>query len=186
MRRPVALRLSAALATTALSAATAAVLLMPGASAATAGATGYASQNGGTTGGAGGQTVRATTGTAIHTATHFGSPAGCAAALTVLEALTDERHAITKDVGARFAKVLEAKTVKHGVVIRQRGLMVGVDLKTSTRALSIMRALLARGYVVLTGGRGGEALTLTPPLDVPFELLEGFATALGEVLEKQS
>ncbi|HEX7664111.1 MAG TPA: aspartate aminotransferase family protein, partial [Polyangiaceae bacterium] len=71
-------------------------------------------------------------------------------------------------------------------VIRQRGLMVGVDLKTSTRALSIMRALLARGYVVLTGGRGGEALTLTPPLDVPFELLEGFATALGEVLEKQS
>ncbi|HEX7666891.1 MAG TPA: aminotransferase class III-fold pyridoxal phosphate-dependent enzyme, partial [Polyangiaceae bacterium] len=49
-------------------------------------------------------------GTAIHTATHFGSPAGCAAALTVLEALTDERHAITKDVGARFAKVLEAKT----------------------------------------------------------------------------
>lgn len=68
MRRPVALRLSAALATTALSAATAVVLLMPGASAATAGATGYASQNGGTTGGAGGQTVRATTGTAIHTA----------------------------------------------------------------------------------------------------------------------
>jgi pectate lyase len=41
---------------------------MPTASAATAGATGFATQNGGTTGGAGGQTVRATTGTAIHTA----------------------------------------------------------------------------------------------------------------------
>ncbi|SOD61774.1 Pectate lyase [Streptomyces zhaozhouensis] len=38
------------------------------ASAATGGATGFASQNGGTTGGAGGQTVRATTGTAIHAA----------------------------------------------------------------------------------------------------------------------
>jgi pectate lyase len=34
----------------------------------TAGATGYATQNGGTTGGAGGRTVRATTGTAIHQA----------------------------------------------------------------------------------------------------------------------
>ena len=36
--------------------------------AATGGVTGFATQNGGTTGGAGGATVRATTGTAIHTA----------------------------------------------------------------------------------------------------------------------
>ncbi|MEW1687567.1 polysaccharide lyase family 1 protein [Streptomyces sp. NPDC091265] len=68
MRRPVAMRLCAALATMALAAATGAVLTMPEASAATGGATGYATQNGGTTGGAGGQTVRATTGTAIHAA----------------------------------------------------------------------------------------------------------------------
>ncbi|UYQ66152.1 polysaccharide lyase family 1 protein [Streptomyces peucetius] len=68
MRRPVALRLYAALATTALAAATGVVLSMPEASAAAAGATGYATQNGGTTGGTGGQTVRATTGTAIHAA----------------------------------------------------------------------------------------------------------------------
>ncbi|MDT9686951.1 pectate lyase [Streptomyces sp. P9(2023)] len=68
MRRPVALRLSAALATAALAATAGAVLTMPEASAATGGATGYATQNGGTTGGAGGQTVRATTGTAIHAA----------------------------------------------------------------------------------------------------------------------
>ncbi|GIN02080.1 pectate lyase family protein [Planomonospora venezuelensis] len=68
MRRPVALRLSAALATTAMAAAAGVVLSMPAASAAAGGATGYATQNGGTTGGAGGQTVRATTGTAIHAA----------------------------------------------------------------------------------------------------------------------
>jgi pectate lyase len=68
MRRPVALRLYAALATTALAAATGVVLSIPDASGATGGVTGYATQNGGTTGGAGGQTVRATTGTAIHAA----------------------------------------------------------------------------------------------------------------------
>ncbi|WP_406132727.1 polysaccharide lyase family 1 protein [Streptomyces zaomyceticus] len=68
MRRPVALRLHAALATLAVAAATGVVLSMPQASAATGGPTGYATQNGGTTGGAGGQTVRATTGTAIHAA----------------------------------------------------------------------------------------------------------------------
>lgn len=57
------------MATMAVAGATGVVLTMPEASAAVTGsATGYATQNGGTTGGAGGQTVRATTGTAIHTA----------------------------------------------------------------------------------------------------------------------
>ncbi|MGW4020065.1 pectate lyase family protein [Streptomyces sp. NPDC005009] len=68
MRRSVAVRLSAVLATGALAAATGLALSTSTASAATGGVTGYATQNGGTTGGAGGQTVRATTGTAIHQA----------------------------------------------------------------------------------------------------------------------
>ncbi|MFG1811526.1 polysaccharide lyase family 1 protein [Streptomyces sp. NPDC049040] len=68
MRRSVALRLYAALATMALAGATGVVMSIPDASAATGGVTGYASQNGGTTGGAGGATVKATTGTAIHAA----------------------------------------------------------------------------------------------------------------------
>ncbi|MFC5242359.1 polysaccharide lyase family 1 protein [Streptomyces atrovirens] len=68
MRRSVAVRLSAVLATGALAAATGVALSTSTASAATGGVTGYATQNGGTTGGAGGQTVRATTGTAIHQA----------------------------------------------------------------------------------------------------------------------
>ncbi|MFC9247619.1 polysaccharide lyase family 1 protein [Streptomyces sp. NPDC057136] len=68
MRRPFVLRLSAALATLAVAAVGGVVLSTPEASAATGIPTGYATQNGGTTGGAGGQTVRASTGTAIHAA----------------------------------------------------------------------------------------------------------------------
>ncbi|TDD87501.1 pectate lyase [Actinomadura darangshiensis] len=68
MRRTNVRRLWAAVAATSLAATAGAVLAMPEVSAAAGGATGYATQNGGTTGGAGGQTVRATTGTAIHTA----------------------------------------------------------------------------------------------------------------------
>jgi pectate lyase len=69
MRRPVALRLLAALATAAAGGAIVVALPVSHASAAVVGsATGYATRNGGTTGGAGGQTVRATTGTAIHAA----------------------------------------------------------------------------------------------------------------------
>ncbi|MFI8287980.1 pectate lyase [Streptomyces sp. ms191] len=68
MKRRGVRRLQAALATMALAAGTGVLVSMPEASAATGSATGYATQNGGTTGGAGGQTVRATTGTAIHAA----------------------------------------------------------------------------------------------------------------------
>ncbi|MFF5970327.1 polysaccharide lyase family 1 protein [Streptomyces sp. NPDC012769] len=72
MRRPVAVRLSAGLATMALAAVAGVVVAMPQASASaaatTGSATGYATQNGGTTGGAGGRTVRAATGTEIHAA----------------------------------------------------------------------------------------------------------------------
>ncbi|HEX4815428.1 MAG TPA: hypothetical protein VFV66_22010 [Nonomuraea sp.] len=68
MRRAAVSRLRAALATAAVAAVAGGVLPMIQASAAAGGATGYATANGGTTGGAGGQTVRATTGTAIHAA----------------------------------------------------------------------------------------------------------------------
>ncbi|GAA4249090.1 pectate lyase family protein [Dactylosporangium darangshiense] len=68
MRRAVAWRLLPTLAAVAVGVGVVVVQAMPEASAATGGVTGYATQNGGTTGGAGGQTVRATTGTAIHQA----------------------------------------------------------------------------------------------------------------------
>ncbi|RIV41219.1 pectate lyase family protein [Micromonospora radicis] len=68
MRRPVTRRVLAALAATATGAAICVAVTTPQASAAVGSATGFATRNGGTTGGAGGQTVRATTGTQIHAA----------------------------------------------------------------------------------------------------------------------
>ncbi|MFI0240427.1 polysaccharide lyase family 1 protein [Streptomyces sp. NPDC016845] len=69
LRRPVALRLTAGIGALALAGTAGVALSMTTASAAVTGtATGYASQNGGTTGGKGGATVKATTGTQIHAA----------------------------------------------------------------------------------------------------------------------
>ncbi|SDP90216.1 pectate lyase family protein [Lentzea jiangxiensis] len=68
MKRSVAWRIPAVVAALAVATSTSAVLAMSPASAAAGAATGYASQNGGTTGGQGGATVRATTGTQIHQA----------------------------------------------------------------------------------------------------------------------
>lgn len=74
MRRPVALRLNAALATMAVAAATGVVMSMPEASAAVAGsATGYATQNGGTTGGAGGSSTTVSSASAFTSAVSGGS-----------------------------------------------------------------------------------------------------------------
>ncbi|MGV9535389.1 pectate lyase family protein [Streptosporangium sandarakinum] len=118
MRRPVALRLCAALATTAVAAATGTILSLPGASAAAGGATGYATQNGGTTGGAGGQTVRATTGTAIHQA--LCSRAGSSTPITIeVEGIIN--HANTAKVSGGSCNtadgVIELKQISNVTII---------------------------------------------------------------------
>ncbi len=68
MKRSVAWRVPAVVAALAVATTTSVVLPMSQASAAAGTATGYASMNGGTTGGQGGSTVRANTGTKIHEA----------------------------------------------------------------------------------------------------------------------
>ena len=67
--------------------------------------------------------------------------------------------------------------------VRGCGLMVGVALDGGgARALGAMDRLLARGWIVLTGGVEGDVLTLTPPLNIDETLLTAFADALADVL----
>jgi len=123
-------------------------------------------------------------GSTIHTATHFGAPLACAAALATLDALEKgDLAARARDVGARWTARLREATRGRGVrEVRGRGLMVGVAFEGGgARALAVTRHLLARGWIVLTGGAGGGALTLTPPLDVDEALLDAFATTLADV-----
>jgi len=68
------------------------------------------------------------------------------------------------------------------VDVRGEGLMIGIELDGGERALRAMRAMMARGYLVLTGGTRSETLTLTPPLTIREERLADATTALCEVL----
>lgn len=123
-------------------------------------------------------------GTRIHTGTHFGSPPACAAALATIEAVRALGLAeAARDEGERWRAELEAAVGGAGEV-RGVGLMVGIALEDGARALATMRALLGRGYVVLTGGTRGEVLTLSPPLTIAPALLSGFAAALGEIVRR--
>jgi acetylornithine/succinyldiaminopimelate/putrescine aminotransferase len=126
-------------------------------------------------------------GSASHTATHFGGPLACAAATATLSAIEARGLAgRAREVGARFRETLAKATRGRGVrEVRGRGLMVGVALEGgSGRALAVSRALLLRGWLVLTGGEAGDVLTLTPALDIEDALLDAFAVALAAALER--
>jgi 4-aminobutyrate aminotransferase/(S)-3-amino-2-methylpropionate transaminase len=124
-------------------------------------------------------------GATIHTATHFGAPLACAAAIAVLDAV--EAGGLgprAEGVGARWIDGLRERTRGRGVLdVRGEGLMVGVALDGGAgRALAVTRRLLSCGWIVLTGGPDGDVLTLTPPLDVDEGLLDAFAATLAACL----
>jgi 4-aminobutyrate aminotransferase/(S)-3-amino-2-methylpropionate transaminase len=121
-------------------------------------------------------------GTRIHTGTHFGSPPACAAALATLETLhANDLPSRARAIGDAWRTELRA-TCGERARVHGAGLMVGITLADAGKALAATRALLARGWIVLTGGTGGNVLTLSPPLTIEPSLLSAFAVALGETL----
>lgn len=125
-------------------------------------------------------------GTTVHTATHFGAPLACAAAVATLVTLEREKlPERASTTGNRWMASLRECTAGRGVTqVRGRGLMVGIVLEGGpTRAIAVTRMLLERGWIVLTGGALGDVLTLTPPLDIDIRLLETFTSTLSDVLD---
>ena len=114
-------------------------------------------------------------GTAIHTATHFGAPPSCAAALATLSEIARlDLPARARDVGRRLVEVL----TENGFLVSGKGLMVGIDLESSSRSLAVARRLLAAGWLVLTGGTRGNVLTLSPALTLADGYILPFVEAL--------
>jgi 4-aminobutyrate aminotransferase/(S)-3-amino-2-methylpropionate transaminase len=115
-------------------------------------------------------------GATIHTATHFGWPVACRAALATLDVI--EKSGLpgrARAVGERWRSKLPGA--------RGEGLMFGLDLGTAADALRTARALLAKGFIVLTGGATGNVITLTPSLNIDETLLDAFAEAYADELE---
>lgn len=114
-------------------------------------------------------------GGAIHTATHFGAPPACEAALVAL------REIEARDLPGRARRVggaLQHALREAGFTVTGRGLMLGVHLGTAAKALTTTRRLLRRGWLVLTGGMAGDVLTLSPPLILPEARIAPFVEAL--------
>jgi 4-aminobutyrate aminotransferase/(S)-3-amino-2-methylpropionate transaminase len=124
-------------------------------------------------------------GATLHTATHFGAPVACAAAVATLEVLAESGlPQRARLLGPPWMGRLRERLRGCGVnEVRGQGLMVGVALDGGARrALAATRQLLTRGWIVLTGGAKGDVLTLTPPLDIEESLLDQFVEALYAAL----
>ncbi len=121
----------------------------------------------------------------VHTSTHAGSPLACAAAIATLDSLRFRKlpaRALEMGVGAREAFRAALEGLPGVVEVRGEGLMLGIELDGGERSLRAMKGMLARGYLVITGGARSEVLTLTPPLTIREERLADAAAALREVL----
>jgi 4-aminobutyrate aminotransferase/(S)-3-amino-2-methylpropionate transaminase len=125
-------------------------------------------------------------GEAIHTGTFFGQPLACAAALATLDVMEREALATAAaDKGRAFQAMLAGLRAHHACVreVRGAGLMVGVELDGSARALAVVRALLERGYIALVAGTNGCTVSLTAPLTISETRLTEFVHALDATLE---
>lgn len=134
-------------------------------------------------------------GEARHTSTFLGNPLACAAGLASLEVIEEERLAEhAKNEGIRWLRELERLAERHPSVgqARGRGLMIGLDLVRPGEAREpapemadeATREMLRRGWIVLAGGRSGNVLSLSPPLNVASGLLDRATEELDRVLDR--
>ncbi len=125
-------------------------------------------------------------GEALHTSTYLGNPMGCAAALATIDEL--ERLALparAKRLGEDIATRLDAFRAIDGVVdVRGRGMMWGIELRSSRVAECTVKAALASGVILLQCGVRGEVLSITPPLVIGEQELDSALTTVAGALAK--
>ena len=111
--------------------------------------------------------------------TFGGNHLACAAGLAVLEVLEAEQlQQKALELGERL--ISELRTIPGVVVVRGKGLMIGLDLNQDAGPI---RTLLVSKYKIFTGSAAGkETIRLLPPLSVEWSQLNSFVLALKEVL----
>lgn len=124
-------------------------------------------------------------GEALHTGTFIAHPLSCAAALAAVNELTSPKlrsrlERLATSVPARFSQRPDLAPVLREV--RGRGLMWALELVDSTTAAAVAREALARGLLVLAGGRRGSTVQLLPPLVISRRLLHQALCVLDEIL----
>ena len=93
-------------------------------------------------------------GEALYTSTHLGNPLGCAMALATIAEMKRLKLA---ERTVRLCDRLQGRGI---------GLMKGIPLPSAATCQRVVKRLLQRGVIALSGGEKGNVLTLTPPLTI--------------------
>ena len=123
-------------------------------------------------------------GEALSTQTYIGHPAGCAAALSCLAILDDEKLiARSAELGA--ATQIRLATKLGGVAnVRGKGLMLGIECASPRIAQQACRAALSRGIILLPSGDECRVLSITPPLCIEVDLLNSALEEICQILQE--
>ncbi len=132
----------------------------------------------------------ASRGEAIHTSTFLGNPVGCAMALAQIKEI--ERMDLPRrsaELG-RFllAELFRVHSPQSTVQARGLGLLAGIELQrhdgspATTETFSIIKKMLARGFILLPEGEHANVISFTPPLTITKSQLAKAITVLAEVL----
>lgn len=134
----------------------------------------------------------ASTGEAIHTSTFLGHPVGCAMALaTIAEIRGLKLVTRSRRLGAWLRAALsKVQNPKSKVICRARGigLMAGLELTrpdgtpATAEALSIVKSMLRRGFILLPEGGHSNVVSFTPPLTITAAQLKAAVAALQSCL----
>ena len=119
--------------------------------------------------------------------TFGGNPLSCAAALVVLDIVSDEAFmAHAREHGAKVRARLDELARRHADIGEVRGLgpMLAFEFaeRSPERARSVVSAAFDRGLVLLSCGLYGNVIRLLPPLTIGEDDLEGGLAILEESL----
>lgn len=113
--------------------------------------------------------------------TFGGNHLACAAGLAVVEVI--EKENLLNNAATLGKKLLtELKEIPGIMAIRGTGLIIGIDLD---REAGPVRSELVKKYHMFTGSAAGKnTIRLLPPLNIEWNQLNSFITALKEILSQ--
>lgn len=111
--------------------------------------------------------------------TFGGNHLACAAAMAVLESISEEKMIINAKYVGKYI-IDELNNCKSIIQTRGRGLMIGFDIEN----MSEVRNKLLNEYAYFTGASGAKTIRLLPPLNISIDEAKEFIVALKYIIEK--
>lgn len=113
-------------------------------------------------------------GEALHTSTFLGNPMGCAMAIEAIRRYREPETAVMVAAASQcLASSLDGlESLACVQEIRGRGLMMGVEIDSTGRALMAVKGLLQDGVIALPDGPNGDVVAFTPPFCVTPEEID--------------